>query len=114
MKVPEAIIALTVLSIGTTLPELAVNVTAIRAGKGEMAIGNVLGSCIFNTLVIPGMASLFGPITVTKELLSFSLPVMAATGILFYLLTQDKRISEWEGILFVMIYGLFIFKIAGG
>ncbi len=114
LNVPESIIALTVLSLGTTLPELVVNITAVRAGKAEMAIGNVLGSCVFNTLVIPGIAGIFGQILVPKELLSFSLPVMAGTGILFYLLTQDKRVSVWEGMLFVFLYGLFIFKIGGG
>ncbi|OQP67494.1 sodium:calcium antiporter [Niastella populi] len=112
LQVPESIVALTVLSVGTTLPELAVNITAIKQGKAEMAIGNILGSCIFNTLVIPSTASLIGVIKVPKELLSFSLPVMAGTGLLFYLLTQDKRISVWEGLMFVMIYVLFIIKIA--
>jgi cation:H+ antiporter len=112
MSVPESIIALTVLSLGTTLPELAVNITAIKQGKAEMAVGNILGSCIFNTLAIPAIASMVGIITVPKELISFSLPVMAGTGLLFYLLTQDKRISVWEGLMFVMIYVLFIIKIA--
>jgi cation:H+ antiporter len=112
MGVPESIVALTVLSLGTTLPELAVNITAIRQNKAEMAVGNVLGSCIFNTLMIPAIASLIGAIKVPAVLLSFSLPVMAGTGVLFYLLTQDKRISVWEGLMFVMIYILFIIKIA--
>jgi cation:H+ antiporter len=112
MSIPESIIALTVLSLGTTLPELAVNITAIKQGKAEMAVGNVLGSCIFNTLVIPAIASMIGKIIVPKVLLSFSLPVMAGTGLLFYLLTQDKRISVWEGLMFVMLYALFIIKIA--
>jgi len=111
-SIPKSIIALTVLSLGTTLPELAVNISAIRQGKAEMAIGNVLGSCIFNTLVIPGVVTLFGPITVPETLLSFSLPVMAACGILFYLLAHDKKVSVWEGLLFVCIYALFIIKIA--
>jgi cation:H+ antiporter len=112
MNVPESIIALTVLSLGTTLPELTVNITAIKQGKAEMAVGNVLGSCIFNTLVIPSIASMIGTIIVPKVLISFSLPVMAGTGLLFYLLTQDKKISVWEGLMFVMIYTLFIIKIA--
>ncbi|MBO9562701.1 MAG: sodium:calcium antiporter [Niastella sp.] len=113
INIPESIIALTALSLGTTLPELAVNVTAIKQGKAEMAIGNVLGSCIFNTLVIPGVASALGPIHVPGDLLTFSLPVMAGTAVLFYLLAQDKRISVYEGLLFVVIYLLFILKITG-
>jgi len=114
LSIPKSIVALTLLSLGTTLPELAVNISAIKQGKAEMAIGNVLGSYVFNTLVIPGTASLFGPIVLTTNLLSFSLPLMAACGVLFYLLTQDKRISIWEGLMFILIYALFIFKTAIG
>lgn len=110
LSVPKAIVALTLLSLGTTLPELAVNISAIRQGKAEMAIGNVLGSCIFNTLFIPSIASFFGTISVTQNLVQFSLPVMAACGLLFYLLTQDKKISVWEGLMFICLYGLFIVK----
>jgi cation:H+ antiporter len=112
LQIAPSVIALTLLSIGTTLPELAVNISAIRRGNAEMAIGNVLGSCIFNTLSIPAVASWFGPIQVPSELLSFSLPVMLASGLFFYLLTQDKRISRWEGLIFILIYALFLLKIA--
>lgn len=112
LAIPKSIVALTLLSLGTTLPELAVNISAIKQGKAEMAIGNVLGSCIFNTLVIPSFASFFGTISVTENLIGFSLPVMAACGLLFYLLTQDKKISIWEGLMFICLYGLFIVKTA--
>ncbi|MCW5908746.1 MAG: sodium:calcium antiporter [Chitinophagales bacterium] len=114
LQIPPAIIALTVLSLGTTLPELVVNISAIRDGKAEMAIGNILGSCVFNTLVIPGVTSAVGVITVPVALVSFSLPVMGAAGIFFYLITQDKKISVWEGLMFVFIYLLFLMKTAVG
>jgi cation:H+ antiporter len=113
LQIPASIVALTLLSLGTTLPELAVNIAAIRQGKAEMALGNVLGSCIFNSLMIPPIAAGFGPIAVPADLRLFSLPVMVACGLLFYLLTQDKRISTWEGWLFMALYVLFILKIAG-
>jgi len=113
LQIAPSIIALTLLSIGTTLPELAVNISAIRRGNAEMAIGNVLGSCIFNTLSIPAIASWVGPIHVPKDLLTFSLPVMIGSGLFFYLLTQDKRISRWEGVVFILIYILFLIKVAG-
>lgn len=112
LHIAPSIIALTLLSIGTTLPELAVNISAIRRGNAEMAIGNVLGSCIFNTLSIPAIASWVGPIHVPQHLLTLSLPVMIGSGLFFYLLTQDKRISRWEGVVFLLIYLLFLLKIA--
>jgi len=111
LNISNAIIALTLLSLGTTLPEIAVNISAIKRGKAEMAVGSVLGSCIFNTLVIPPLTSALGEITVPHSLVSFSLPVMAACGLLFYLLTQDKTISVWEGLMFICLYILFIIKI---
>lgn len=112
LSIPESVIALTVLSIGTTLPELAVNISAVSSGKAEMAIGNVLGSCVFNTLVIPFVVSLYGPISVPQILIYFSLPFMLGAGLLFYLLTQDKKMSVWEGLLMIWLYGLFIYKVA--
>jgi len=111
--VPNSIIALTLLSLGTTLPELTVNISAIRQGKAEMAIGNILGSCVFNTLMIAPISSAFGTINVPQDLLSFSLPVMGACGLFFYLLTQDKKVSVWEGLLLICLYLLFMMKIAG-
>jgi cation:H+ antiporter len=113
LAIPPSIIALTVLSLGTTLPELAVNISAIKQGKAEMAIGNVLGSCIFNMMVVPGAAAIFGPIAVPATLIGFSLPYLVGSGLFFYLLTQDKTLSRWEGILCVLLFVLFILKAAG-
>ncbi len=111
LQVPSSIIALTLLSLGTTLPELTVNISAIRKGRATMAIGNVLGSCISNTLLIPSIASFFGVIRVPENLISFSLPVMLGAGVMFYMLTQDKKISVTEGYLFFCLYALFLIKI---
>ncbi len=113
LGIPPSVIALTVLSLGTTLPELAVNISAIRQGKAEMAIGNVLGSCIFNLMVVPGAAAMFGPVAVPAALLGFSLPFLLGSGLFFYLLTQDKTLSRWEGLLFILLFVLFLLKAAG-
>lgn len=108
LSVPPSLISLTLLSLGTTLPELAVGITAIRQGKHEIAVGNILGSCIFNALVIPGAVSLFAAVAVPPHLLAFSLPFFVVAALLFYLLTQDKKISPSEGFLFLVFYGFFI------
>jgi cation:H+ antiporter len=111
--ISPAIVSLTLLSLGTTLPELAVNFTVIKEGKPEMAVGNILGSCIFNTLAIPGIVTMIGSVHVPDELLSFSLPVFVGSVLLFYLVTQDKKISRWEGFIFLAMYLLFIGKMTG-
>jgi cation:H+ antiporter len=112
MDVAPDLVALTILSVGTTLPELVVSAIAARAGKAEVAVGNVLGSCVFNTLAVTGAASLVQPLVATPEMLGLPLPVFAAAALLFYLLTLDKRVSRWEGWLFLIVYGLFILEAA--
>ena len=112
LGVAPAMIALTILSLGTTLPELVVSATAARAGKADVAVGNVLGSCVFNALAVAGAAALVGPVSAPDELLSLPLPVYGASALLFYLLTLDKRVSRWEGLLFLLLYGLFILEVA--
>lgn len=114
LNVPQALVSLTLLSLGTTLPELAVNVRMILDRKAEMAIGNVLGSSVFNALMIPSVSTLFGTATLPETIVSMPLPIMASAGLLFYLLTHDKKMSVWEGLLFICLYGLFIVKVMGG
>ncbi len=110
--VPADLVALTLLSVGTTLPELVVSATAARAGKADVAVGNVLGSCVFNTLAVTGTASLVGPLRTTPEMRELPLPVFGASALLFYLLTLDKRVSRWEGVLLLLVYGFFILEVA--
>ncbi|AEI46492.1 sodium:calcium antiporter [Runella slithyformis] len=113
LAIPPSIIALTVLSLGTTLPELAVNYFSVKQGKASLAIGNVMGSCIFNLLIIPGVASWVGNLTAGGQILSLALPILVAASVFFYLLAQDKRISTWEGALFLVLYFIVMFKTSG-
>ena len=113
LGISPAIASVTILSIGTTLPELAVSVTAARRGLAALAVGNILGSCIFNALAITGAAGALGGVTVPPTLRTFALPFVAASALLFYLLTQDKRISRWEGLLFLVLFALFMAELAG-
>jgi len=110
LGVPPSLISLTALSMGTTLPELVVSITAVRQRRSEIAVGNILGSCVFNALVIPGAVSGFGAIQVPEYLIGFSLPVFVVASSLFYLLAQDKKISPTEGMLFLIFYAFFISK----
>lgn len=112
LGVSPAIASVTILSVGTTLPELAVSVTAARRDMAALAVGNILGSFIFNAFAVAGIAGTLGGIDVPVALRVFALPFMAAAALLFYLLTQDKRISRWEGLLFLVLFGLFLVKVA--
>lgn len=110
--ISPAVASVTILSIGTTLPELAISVTAARRGIASLAVGNILGSCVFNALAVAGLGSLIGGVDVPDALQHFALPFVVAATLLFYLLTLDKRISRWEGMLFLVLFALFITKVA--
>lgn len=113
LGVPTAIVAVTVLALGTTLPELVVSITAARQGKASLAVGNILGSCVFNALVVVGAGAIYGTVKAPPELTGFALPFVVGSSLLFYLLVQDRRISSWEGMLFLVMYALFILKVSG-
>lgn len=113
MNVSKTVISLTALSLGTTLPELSVSFTAARRGNPQIAIGNILGSCIFNTFTVLGISSVIGDIVVPAAHKEFLLLALLTAGLFFYLVSQDKKISTWEGMLFVLFYAVFLATIIG-
>ncbi|GAB1343521.1 calcium/sodium antiporter [Gemmatimonas sp.] len=113
LAISPAVASVTILALGTTLPELAVSVSAARRGLASLAVGNILGSCVFNALTVTGAGAVLGGIVVPTALRQFALPFVAASSLLFYLLTQDKRVSRWEGLLFLVLYLLFMGKMSG-
>jgi cation:H+ antiporter len=88
LGVPTAIVAVTVLALGTTLPELVVSITAARQGKASLAVGNILGSCVFNALVVVGAGAVYGTVRVPPELTGFALPFVVGASLLFLGVTQ--------------------------
>lgn len=113
LGIPTAVVAVTILALGTTLPELVVSITAARQGKASLAVGNILGSCVFNALVVVGAGAIYGTVKAPPELTGFALPFVVGSSLLFYLLVQDRRISSWEGMLFLVLYVLFVLEISG-
>ena len=107
----SGVVAAGLVALGTSLPELVVSLNAIKKGKSDYAIGNILGSSIFNSFWVLGFSSLFGTIQVSKEVRSVVIPFMLAATLLFYLLTRDKKVSNWEGFLYVVFYLLFLSKL---
>ena len=113
LDIGTEIMALTAIAIGTSLPELTVSIMAAKKGKPELAIGNVLGSNIFNSFAVIGVPALFGTLIVPQNLISFAFPVMIAATLLYFFITQYKEVVKWEGWLLVLIYIFFIGKILG-
>jgi cation:H+ antiporter len=96
--VSSLVIGLTVVAFGTSMPELVVSVDASLAGNPGIAVGNVVGSNIFNIALILGIAALIQPIACSKTVIRRDVPVMIAVAGLFWYLSQDRLISRAESI----------------
>lgn len=101
----EATIGLTVVAIGTSTPELVTSVIAVRKGQGDVALGNVLGSNLFNILGILGITALVKPMTTPQEIAAFDIWVMcAATALLVLFARTGWRVGRREGGLMLALY----------
>jgi cation:H+ antiporter len=109
--VPELVIGLTMVAVGTSLPELATNVMAALRKKLDIAVGNVIGSNIFNILLILGTSSAIRPIEIMQQsVMTFDIPVMVAlTALILLLMRRRFMLSRWEGILLLAIYFSYIY-----
>jgi len=108
--ISERIIALTIVSIGTSAPELATSITAVRKKNVDIAIGNVVGSNIFNTFLVLGIAAIVNPVQVNVNSNFDLLTNVLASFLLFlFLFTGRKRqLERWEGLLLLLLYLLYL------
>jgi cation:H+ antiporter len=107
LGVSELIIGLTVIAAGTSLPEVATSIIAAIRGERDIAVGNVVGSCIFNILAVLGLASLVAPagISIPPAALGFDIPIMIAVSVAaFPIFLTGYVISRGEGLLFLFYY----------
>jgi cation:H+ antiporter len=111
LGVSALIVGLTVVAFGTSAPEVAVSVGASVTGRGDVALGNVVGSNIFNVLVILGISALITPLVVRRQLVRLDLPVMVGVSALPLLLGLDGRLSRGEGVLFLVLLGGYLASI---
>lgn len=94
---PSLVIGLTVVAFGTSAPEMAVSVKASLSGQSDIALGNVVGSNIFNVLLILGVSALIAPLVASRQLVRLDVPVMIVTSGLLWLLALDGVIGQIEG-----------------
>ena len=106
--VPEFLIAISMVAIGTSLPELAVSATASIKGEADISLGNLLGSNVFNILLILGVCSLINPIFIDLKSLLSEIFLLAITVVLFPIFYTGKRISRPEGAFLVLLYVIYI------
>ena len=104
--VSDLIIGLTIVAVGTSLPELASSIMAARKGEVDLAVGNIIGSNLFNTLAVVGIAGSISPMQVGQEVFSRDMLVMAVLTVLLLIFGFGKRgrINRFEGLLFLFAY----------
>ena len=90
-NISSEVISLSAVALGTSLPEVIVSLNAARKGKTSIAVGNVLGSNIFNTYVVMSIPSFFGELLISKEMISFYIPLMIVMTILFGIMSNNKK-----------------------
>ncbi len=109
LGVPEAVVGLTIVAVGTSLPELATSVVAAARGHSDVAVGNVVGSNIFNILGILGITALVQPIPIAAQIVRFDTWVMlAVTMLLVPFLVRWGRIDRRAGVVFLVLYAAYI------
>ena len=100
----EAMVGLTIVAIGTSLPELVTSIVAAIKKENDIAVGNVIGSNIFNALLILGATSTILPLSLSNESL-IDLVVLFISGLFVFIISRfSKNIKKWQGVLFILIY----------
>ena len=112
LGVSSLVIGLTVVAMGTSAPEIAASIAAAVADAGDTAIGNVFGSNIANLALVGGLCAIIRPITVTRRISRFELPVMVIVGLLLWPFLQNLYLSRGEGIILLAIFaGLMLLTV---
>lgn len=107
--ISELVIALSIVAIGTSLPELATSIVAAFRGEADISVGNVVGSNVFNLLFVMGVVACFGNIVVGEDALAIDLWVMAGVSLLLWpLLRTGHSLKRWEGIVMVVGYVAYL------
>ncbi len=105
----EAIIGLTIIAVGTSLPEIATNISAGRRGHGDLALGNILGADILNLLWIIGASALANPIRVDRSVVFYSFPwMLVIVGTMLLLCRIGYRLPRWKGVVLVGLYLIYL------
>ena len=107
-KVPSMIIGLTIVAMGTSAPELSVSISAAMQGSNAIAISNVIGSNIFNLIVVCGVCAMMSPLPITKATLKSEFPIAIGAGILLLIFCLNGRLDRMDGIIFLVLFAAFL------
>lgn len=105
--IAESLVGLTIVAVGTSLPELVTSVIAAKKGENELALGNVIGSNIFNIVFVLGISSTINPLTTGSQII-VDLIVMLSTTLLVFVFAIRGRIGKKEGIVMLLLYAVYV------
>ena len=112
MKIPSLIVGLTIVAMGTSAPELAVSISSAAKGANSLAISNVIGSNMFNLLMVLGVCSIIMPIAVNQTVMKRDYPFSAAAMVLFVIFILDEQLARWEAaVLLAAMVGYMIITV---
>lgn len=119
MKIPSIVIGLTIVAFGTSAPEAAVSIIAGINGSNEIAVGNVLGSNMFNLLIVLGVSAIIKPVRIDGQIIKKEFPFMALSSVVLILMSFDivfgngtvNMISRSEALILIMLMGIFLYSI---
>lgn len=109
LKVPSLIIGLTVVSMGTSMPEAAVSISASLGGDNGISLGNVIGSNIFNLLMVVGIASVILPIMTDREILKRDMPVNIGITAVLCIMLLDGKLSRLDAVILLVLFAGYLF-----
>lgn len=112
--VPPMVVGLTVVSVGTSMPELAVGIGAARQGNPGIAVGNIVGTNLVNLLLILGLSALIAPIALQRLTLKRDLPLMALAALALWLCARDGFLSVREGVLLLAVAFVYTLLVLNG
>jgi cation:H+ antiporter len=113
LNIETAVITMSAVAIGTSLPELVVSVRAAMNKKYEIALGNVFGSNIFNALMVVGVPAVISDLAIDDATFYIGIPFLIAATILYIFSGISRKIYNWEGMMYLALYALFMLKIFG-
>lgn len=107
------IVTFVTIALGTSLPELFISFKALRDGKGDVVLGNIIGSCMFNILLVGGVAAVISPQVISGDILLWSVAGLVISATLLVVNGITRQIHMWQGAVFILVYVALISKIIG-
>ena len=108
MRIPQIVIGLTIVAMGTSMPEFFVSLTSALKGTSDIAVGNVVGSNIFNTLLIVGVAAMVVPMTIMKSTVKRDMPWSVVAMLLLAVFSINHSVSRWEAAILFVLFVAFV------